>query len=66
MEEQIQNKEQSTQDINELLKVRRTKLSDLVEKGKNPFVITKFDVTAHSDEIKNNLDNGMDPPIFKA
>lgn len=56
MGEQNQNKEQSTQDINELLKVRRTKLSDLVEKGKNPFAITKFDVTAHSDEIKENLD----------
>ncbi|MDE6636538.1 MAG: lysine--tRNA ligase, partial [Lachnospiraceae bacterium] len=61
MEEQNQNKnqnknkEQGTQDINELLKVRRTKLSDLVEKGKNPFTITKFDVTAHSDDIKNNL-----------
>lgn len=56
MGEQNQNKEQSTQDINELLKVRRTKLSDLVEKGKNPFAITKFDVTTHSDEIKENLD----------
>ncbi len=63
MEEQIQNKEQSTQDINELLKVRRTKLSDLVEKGKNPFVITKFDVTAHSDEIKNNLDKYEDQEV---
>lgn len=63
MEEQNQNKEQSTQDINELLKVRRTKLSDLVEKGKNPFVITKFDVTAHSDEIKNNLDKYEDQEV---
>ncbi len=63
MEEQIQNKEQSTQDINELLKVRRTKLSDLVEKGKNPFVITKFDVTAYSDEIKNNLDKYEDQEV---
>ena len=63
MEEQIQNKEQSTQDINELLKVRRTKLSDLGEIGKNPFVITKFDVTAHSDEIKNNLDKYEDQEV---
>ena len=46
-----------------MLKVRRTKLSDLVEKGKNPFVITKFDVTAHSDEIKNNLDKYEDQEV---
>lgn len=51
-----ENKEQSTQDINELLKVRRNKLADLVERGKDPFVITKYNVTAHSDEIKNNAD----------
>lgn len=50
-----ENKEQGTQDINELLKVRRNKLADLVERGKDPFVITKYDVTAHSDEIKNNV-----------
>ena len=50
-----ENKEQGMQDINELLKVRRNKLADLVERGKDPFVITKYDVTAHSDEIKNNV-----------
>ncbi|MCI8307644.1 MAG: lysine--tRNA ligase [Lachnospiraceae bacterium] len=55
-EQNQNNKEQNTQDINELLKVRRTKLADLLERGKNPFAITKFDVTAHSDEIKNNLE----------
>lgn len=51
-----ENKEQGTQDINELLKVRRNKLADLVERGKDPFVITKYNVTAHSEEIKNNYD----------
>lgn len=44
------------QDINQLLKVRREKLKDLQEKGKDPFLITKFDVTHHSMEIKDNYD----------
>ncbi len=48
-----QNKEQ---DINHLLKVRREKLQELQEAGKDPFQITKFDVTHHSLEIKENYD----------
>ncbi len=44
------------QDINELLRVRRQKLRDLQEAGKDPFVITKYDVTHHSREIKDNYD----------
>ena len=48
-----QNKEQ---DINHLLKVRREKLQELQEAGKDPFQITKFDVTHHSAEIKDNYD----------
>lgn len=44
------------QDINQLLKVRRNKLKELQEQGKNPFEITKFDVTHHSQEIKDNFD----------
>ena len=48
-----QNKEQ---DINHLLKVRREKLQELQEAGKDPFQITKFDVTHHSAEIKENYD----------
>lgn len=40
------------QDIHQLLKVRREKLADLQENGKNPFVITKYDVTAHSADVK--------------
>lgn len=52
-------------DENELLKVRRTKLDDLKERGKNPFEITKFDVTHHSKEIKDNFDalEGQDVTI---
>lgn len=44
------------QDINEILKVRRAKLADLQERGKDPFQIMKYDVTHHSMEIKNNYD----------
>ena len=44
------------QDINALLKVRREKLAALQEAGKDPFEITKYDVTHHSMEIKNNYD----------
>ena len=51
-----QNKGQGAQDINELIKVRRNKLSDLQANGKDPFKITKYDVTAHSEDIKSNYD----------
>ena len=43
------------QDINQLLKVRRDKLKDLQDNGKDPFVITKYDVTHHSQEVKDNF-----------
>ena len=44
------------QDINQLLKVRREKLADLQERGKDPFQITKFETTHHSQEIKDDFD----------
>ncbi len=44
------------EDMNQLLKVRREKLATLQEEGKDPFVITKCDVTHHSQEIKDNYD----------
>ncbi|WP_310601726.1 lysine--tRNA ligase [Anaerosporobacter sp.] len=44
------------QDINEILKVRRAKLADLQERGKDPFQIMKYDVTHHSMEVKNNFE----------
>ncbi len=44
------------QDINQLLKVRREKLAELQENGKDPFQITKFDVTHHSMDIKDNYE----------
>lgn len=45
------------QDINQLLKVRREKLADLQERGRDPFKITKFDVSHHSMEIKEKYAN---------
>lgn len=42
------------QDINQLLRIKREKLAALQEAGKDPFKITKFDVTAHSRDIKEN------------
>jgi lysyl-tRNA synthetase class 2 len=47
---------QSEQDINELLKVRRAKLAELQEKGKDPFQIMKYDVTNHSSDITGDYD----------
>ena len=44
------------QDINQLLKVRREKLANLQEAGKDPFQITKYDVTHHSTDIKENFE----------
>lgn len=48
---------QQEQDLNEILKVRREKLAELQAAGKDPFVITKYDVTHHSMEIKNDFEN---------
>ena len=44
------------QDINQLLKVRREKLKELQDNGKDPFVITKYDVSHHSQEVKDNFE----------
>ena len=44
------------QDLNQLRKVRREKLEELQQNGKDPFVITKYDQTHHSQEIKDNYD----------
>ena len=44
------------QDVNQLLKVRREKLQTLQENGKDPFVITKYDVTHHSTDVKEQYE----------
>ena len=49
---QNQQKNQASQDINQLIKVRREKLANLQEAGKDPFQITKYDQTHHTDEVK--------------
>ena len=51
-----QNGAVQEQDINQLLQIRREKLTNLQEAGKNPFVITKYDVTHHSTDIKENFE----------
>ncbi len=51
-----QNNAQQNQDTNALIQVRKDKLKDLIERGKNPFEITKFDVTHHSNEIKDDFE----------
>ena len=43
-------------ELNEILRLRREKLSALVEAGEDPFKITKYDVTHHSSDIKDNFD----------
>ena len=54
---QKNNQQPKEQDLNQLLKVRREKLANLQEAGKDPFVITKYDVTNHSQEIKDGFDS---------
>ena len=43
------------QDLNQLRKARREKLAELQGSGKDPFVITKYDQTHHSVEVKRKL-----------
>ena len=50
------NQSQNTENLGELLKVRREKLAALQEAGKNPFEITKYDVTHHSSDVKENFE----------
>lgn len=51
-----QQKNVQEQDVNQLRKVRREKLADLQSNGKNPFEITKYDVTCHAADIKDNYE----------
>ena len=52
----IQQNNGQEQDLNHLRKVRREKLAELQANGQNPFEITKYDVTHHSQEVKDNFD----------
>ena len=50
------NRPQGEQDLNEILRLRREKFENFKAEGKDPFVITKYDVTHHSQEVKDNFD----------
>ena len=52
MAENKQNNQAKPQDVNKLLQVRREKLADLQAAGKDPFEITRYDVTYHSTDVK--------------
>jgi len=56
MGEQQKNAQAQEPDINQLRKVRREKLAQLQADGKDPFVITKYEQTHHSQEIKDKFD----------
>ena len=47
---------QSQAELNEILRIRRDKLAQLQAEGKDPFQITKFDVTHHSAEVRDNFE----------
>ena len=51
-----QKSNQTEQDLNHVLKARRDKLAELQAAGKDPFQITKYDVTAHSMDIKEHYE----------
>ena len=51
-----QQKNGAPQDMNQLLKIRRDKLAQLVEENKNPFEITKYDVSHHTDDVKEHYE----------
>ena len=53
-----QNNQQQgqVQDLNEILRLRREKFENFKAEGKDPFVITKYDVTNHSQDIKDDFD----------
>lgn len=55
MAEQTKETNVENVDINQLLKVRREKLAELQANGKDPFTITKYNVTDHSTDIKDNV-----------
>ena len=51
-----ENKELTQQELSEQNKIRREKLAQMQEAGKDPFRIVKYDVTHHSDEIREGFD----------
>ena len=50
------NNQNTQQELSEILQIRRDKLKALQDEGRNPFDITKFDVSHHAQEVKDNFD----------
>ena len=63
MAEEKNNNAPQEQDISEILKVRREKLKALQDAGKDPFTVTRFDVTHHTQEIRDNFDALEGQPV---
>ena len=60
------NEQPQAQDMGELLRIRRDKLKALQDEGRDPFTITKFDVTHHTQDIKDNFDALEGKPVSVA
>ena len=62
-EEKNNNAPAQEQDLSEILKVRREKLKALQDAGRDPFTVTKFDVTHHTQDIRDNFDALEGKPV---
>lgn len=62
----VKDKNQANNDTNQLLKNRLDKLNNLKADGKDPFLITKYDVSVHSSDIKENEDKYLDKNVSVA
>ena len=62
-DETNRNVTEQPQDMGELLRIRRDKLKALQDEGRDPFTITKFDVTHHTQDIKDNFDALEGKPV---
>ena len=65
-DETNRNVPEQPQDMGELLRIRRDKLKALQDEGRDPFTITKFDVTHHTQDIKDNFDALEGKPVSVA
>lgn len=57
MSEEVQNTNETGENLSDVLRIRRQKLADLQKSGKNPFTIVKYDVTDHVADIKENFES---------
>ena len=65
-DETNRNVTEQPQDMGELLRIRRDKLKALQDEGRDPFTITKFGVTHHTQDIKDNFDALEGKPVSVA